>query len=74
MSDEKKEYVFDDAARERATAELGRVDREQAGYPRCGLCGQQAGRLDKFGLRSKTSEAHQEWRAAARAERRTGRR
>jgi len=74
MSDEKNEYVFDDAARERVAAELARVNQEQAGYQRCGLCGQRVGRLDKFGLCSKTSEAHQEWRAAERAERKAGRR
>lgn len=32
------------------------------GWPQCRLCGQTVYRLDKFGLCSKVSDAHREWR------------
>lgn len=51
---------------------LDRIDAAQAGYPTCRLCGQRAIALDKFGLCSKTSQAHQDWRASVRAERKAG--
>lgn len=38
-------------------------------WPACGLCGQRAGQLDKYGLCSKVSQAHKDWRAGVRAER-----
>lgn len=41
-------------------------------WPTCRLCGQRTGQLDKFGLCSKTSEAHKDWRAGVRAEMKAG--
>ena len=38
------------------------VDMIHEGKPACRLCGQTANYLDKFGLCSKVSDAHKEWR------------
>jgi len=45
--------------------ELRIVDMIHEGKPTCRLCGQVVNRLDTFGLCSKTSQAHQEWRGIA---------
>ncbi len=67
-----KEWVLDDAARARVAAELATIDAHHEGKPTCALCGQRANKLDRFGLCSKTSEPHQDWRAAARADEKAG--
>lgn len=73
MSDEKKpEWVLDDAARAQSAVELEAIDIMQSGLPTCKLCGQRANRLDRFGLCSKTSEPHMEWRAGVRADEKSG--
>ena len=69
MSDEKPEWQPDRAV---TLAALEEIDHQQAGCPTCALCGQRANRLDKYGLCSKTSEAHQDWRAGVRADIKTG--
>ncbi|MGQ7313398.1 hypothetical protein ACUOFU_16955 [Microbacterium arabinogalactanolyticum] len=51
---------------------LDRIDAAQADYPTCGLCGQRAIALDKFGLCSKVSQAHKDWRAGVRADMKVG--
>lgn len=38
------------------------VDMIHEGKPACRLCGQTVNHLDKFGLCSKISDAHKEWR------------
>jgi len=48
--------------REVTLAQLRIVDMIHEGKPACRLCGQIVNHLDKFGLCSKTSDAHQEWR------------
>lgn len=67
-----KEWVLDDAARARAAAELDRIDAGHEGKPTCAACGQRVNRLDRFGLCSKTSVMHEEWRAGVRADEKTG--
>lgn len=52
--------------------ELARIDAAQADYPTCVLCGQRAIALDKFGLCSKVSQAHKDWRAIARSDMKAG--
>lgn len=59
---EKQEWRAD---REQTLAELRIVDMIHEGKPQCRLCGQVTNRLDKHGLCSKTSDAHQEWRGVA---------
>ena len=71
MSNE-KQWAASDASRAATAEALARIDRAQASYPRCALCGQRCVKLDRFGLCSKTSEPHQEWRARGRAERKAG--
>lgn len=65
-------YVYDDAARARVTAALAAVDRSHALHPECSLCGQRTTGLDRFGLCSKVSVPHEEWRAEMRANEKTG--
>ncbi|MCK2031242.1 hypothetical protein [Microbacterium galbinum] len=48
--------------RERIADELRNVDAIHEGKPTCRLCGQVVNHLDKFGLCSKVSPAHREWR------------
>lgn len=48
--------------REVTLEQLRIVDMIHEGKPTCRLCGQIVNHLDKFGLCSKTSDAHQEWR------------
>ncbi|WP_288874205.1 hypothetical protein [uncultured Microbacterium sp.] len=48
--------------REVTLEQLRVVDMIHEGKPACRLCGQVVNRLDMFGLCSKTSEAHKEWR------------
>ncbi|MEA1264186.1 hypothetical protein MicroSTF_14175 [Microbacterium sp. STF-2] len=51
------------AANRKVTLERLRiVDMIHEGKPACRLCGQTVNHPDKFGLCSKTSDAHQEWR------------
>lgn len=38
------------------------VDMIHEGKPACRLCGQTVNHLDKFGLCSKVSDSHKEWR------------
>lgn len=71
MSDT-EDYVVDDAAKTRAREALAVVDMIHEGKPVCRLCGQMTNRLDQFGLCSKTSEAHQDWRAGVRRDMRAG--
>lgn len=50
-----------------AAAELDRIQRfHEEECQRCTLCGQLAVRLDDFGLCSKTSEPHLQWRQKVR--------
>lgn len=70
--DTKPEWVLDDASRARTAAALAEVDAVQANSPTCALCGQRARVLDRFGLCSKTSDPHKEWRAGVRAEEKNG--
>lgn len=67
-----QEWTPGDESRERVHEALAEIDAIQAGSPECRLCGQRTRQLDKFGLCSKTSEAHQDWRAGIRAERKAG--
>lgn len=64
MSEEKPEWVPDRAV---TLAALEAIDHQQRHFPACALCGQRAVKLDRFGLCSKTTEQHNEWRADARA-------
>ena len=66
------EWVSDAASQKRVADALAEVDASQAHYPTCALCGQRAVRLDRFGLCSKTSDPHKEWRAEARADEKAG--
>lgn len=56
---EEKEWTPD---RDVTLAELRIVDMIHEGKPACRLCGQTVNDLDKFGLCSKVSDAHKEWR------------
>lgn len=56
---EEKEWVPD---REVTLEQLRIVDMVHEGKPQCRLCGQTVNRLDKFGLCSKVSDPHKEWR------------
>ncbi|MFE7198488.1 hypothetical protein [Microbacterium oxydans] len=56
---EEKEWTPDRAV---TLERLRIVDMIHEGKPACRLCGQTVNHLDKFGLCSKTSDAHQEWR------------
>lgn len=56
---EEKEWVPN---REITLARMRELDELYAGYPTCRLCGQVVIRLDTFGLCSKVSEAHQQYR------------
>ncbi|MEI3845231.1 MULTISPECIES: hypothetical protein [unclassified Microbacterium] len=51
---------------------LEEIDAIQAGSPTCRLCGQACRQLDRYGLCSKTSEAHKDWRAGLRADMKAG--
>lgn len=51
--------------RERIVDELRNVDAIHEGKPTCRLCGQVVNRLDTFGLCSKVTTAHKEWRGDA---------
>ena len=62
MSDETTEKPEWKPDRDTTLAELRIVDMVHEGKPACRLCGQTVNRPDKFGLCSKTSDAHQEWR------------
>lgn len=72
MADGKSDWTFDDAARARVQAALDAIDRRHEVLPECALCGQRAATLDRFGLCSKTSEPHMEWRAGIRADTKAG--
>lgn len=52
----------DAASRARAAAALDAVAARQAHLPQCALCGQRSIRLDPYGLCSKTSASHQQYR------------
>ncbi|MFB7843604.1 hypothetical protein [Microbacterium sp. NPDC056052] len=69
MSDVKPDWKPDRAV---TLAALEEIDVIQAGSPTCRLCGQRCNRLDKYGLCSKTSEAHQGWRAGVRNDMKAG--
>lgn len=51
--------------RELIADELRNVDAIHEGKPTCRLCGQVVNRLDTFGLCSKVTPAHKEWRGDA---------
>ena len=53
-------------------AAMERCDLIQTGYPVCALCGQRAIHLDRFGLCSKVSQTHQDWRAGVLADEKAG--
>lgn len=53
-------------------AALEAIDHRQRPFPACALCEQRAVKLDRFGLCSKTSEAHQDWRAGVRNDMKAG--
>jgi len=42
---------------------LAQIDRAHARYPKCKLCGQRVRRLDQYGLCSKVSQPHEDYRA-----------
>ncbi|MDF2555769.1 MAG: MPMin1 gp20 [Microbacterium sp.] len=67
-----KEWEYDDAARARVTAALAEIDANQAHLPTCALCGQRSLKLDRFGLCSKVSQPHLDWRAGVRADEKAG--
>ncbi|ABR10450.1 MULTISPECIES: hypothetical protein [Bacteria] len=70
MSDQmEREWAPDRAV---TLAALADIDAVQAGAPTCALCGQRAIRLDTYGLCSKTSEQHKDWRAGVRTDRKAG--
>lgn len=48
------------------------IDKAQAHYPTCALCGQRCIRLDKYGLCSKDKGEHAAWRADARRDEKAG--
>lgn len=54
-----KEWTAD---REATLEQLRIVDMVHEGKPACRLCGQIVNRLDTFGLCSKTSDTHQQYR------------
>lgn len=56
---EEKEWA---PSREVTLERLRIVDMIHEGKPACRLCGQTVNHLDKFGLCSKVSDAHKEWR------------
>lgn len=58
--------------RENHRATMARIDKAQAHYPTCALCGQRCIKLDRFGLCSKEKGEHAEWRADARREEKAG--
>jgi hypothetical protein len=68
VSDNENENVWksDDASQARTTTALAEVDARQAAAPRCGLCGQRVRWLDDFGLCSKVSPSHEQYRATGR--------
>jgi hypothetical protein len=67
-----REWVFDDAARARVAVALAEIDANQAHLPTCALCGQRSLKLDRFGLCSKVSQPHLDWRAGVRADEKAG--
>ena len=69
MSDEKPEWKPDRAVTQEALAE---VDHQQRNAPTCALCGQRTAELDRYGLCSKVSDDHKDWRADVRADRKAG--
>jgi hypothetical protein len=72
MRETSGEWVLDEAARARIDAELTAVAMVHEGKPACKLCGQVTNALDRFGLCSKTSDPHKDWRAGVRADEKTG--
>lgn len=70
--DTKQEWVNDDASKARVAAALADVDAGQSAAATCALCGQRTYRLDRFGLCSKKSQPHEEWRAGVRADEKAG--
>lgn len=70
MADEKDEQWTPN--RDVTHAAMDDLEAMFAAWPACRLCGQRTRQLDKFGLCSKTSEAHKDWRAGARAEMKAG--
>lgn len=69
MSDEKPDWKPDRAV---TLAALAAIDHQQRNAPTCRLCGQRANQLDKYGLCSKVSDDHKDWRADVRADRKAG--
>lgn len=67
-----QEWLLDAAARSRIDAELSRIDQGHEAKPTCALCGQPANVLDRFGLCSKTSDPHEDWRAGVRRDEKAG--
>lgn len=70
MADEEEVQWVPDRAVTRAA--LAGIDVAQSAWPVCRLCGQRTVKLDRFGLCSKTSKPHQEWRAEVRADMKAG--
>lgn len=69
MSEEQPDWKPDRAV---TLSALAAIDEAERFAPTCALCGQRAAVLDRFGLCSKTSETHQDWRAGVRADRKAG--
>lgn len=69
-TDDAVEETTEEWTLDRATtvAALAEIDEQQKHRPTCALCGQRAIKLDKYGLCSKTSKPHEEWRKEARAD------
>lgn len=67
-----EDWVYDDAARKRVEAALAKIDARHEGKPECALCGQRVNVLDRFGLCSKISDPHKEWRAGVLADEKAG--
>jgi hypothetical protein len=68
VADEKDEKSDWKPDRDITRAELETIAMSHEGRPTCHLCGQTTNALDRFGLCSKTSEAHKNWRAGVRLE------
>ena len=60
------------ADRDLTRAVLAAIDDRQAVHAECALCGQRSVRLDKFGLCSKKSRPHNDWRDEVRADLKAG--
>ncbi len=57
---------------EQVRAEMENLDAMFSAWPECRLCGQRTAQLDRYGLCSKTSQPHKDWRAGVRADMKAG--